>query len=94
MFRSCSSLRFTLISRAKAPTGFQPRRNVSNVRAELLQASTPLAEKLSATKLWHWGRRNKKEKAEIPKGDKARVNIVDEKLCGMQITSPYPVHNS
>ncbi|OIW26707.1 S-adenosyl-L-methionine-dependent methyltransferase [Coniochaeta ligniaria NRRL 30616] len=59
------------------------RRHVSKVRETLLQAETPLAEQLAATGLWYYGLKPKalSKGEKKAKGDKHRVNIVDEKLC-------------
>jgi hypothetical protein len=48
----------------------------------MLQAKTTVAEQLAATGPWHYGGRWGKQPGKRAKGDKARVNIVDEKLCG------------
>jgi hypothetical protein len=55
------------------------------LKADILVPSTPLAKKLEATGLWNYGRWAKKSdggRNTKLKGDKSRVNIVDEKLCG------------
>lgn len=54
-------------------------RHHSRLNKEVLQVTTPVAEKLEATGLWKLSYRGTKTKK--PKGDKARVNIVDQKLC-------------
>lgn len=56
------------------------RKGSTRVTEEMLVAGTPVAEKLKETKLWKWGRGKKAVKG--PVGDKHRVNIVSEKLCG------------
>ncbi|KAB5536248.1 hypothetical protein GE09DRAFT_1141893 [Coniochaeta sp. 2T2.1] len=57
------------------------RRQSSAVRDSLLQAETPIAEQLAATNVWYYGRSAKAKGEKKIKGDKHRVNIVDEKLC-------------
>lgn len=48
---------------------------------EMLVAGNPVAQKLKDTGLWKFGKRGKKA-AGGPVGDRHRVNIVSEKLCG------------
>lgn len=48
---------------------------------EMLVAGTPVAERLKETGLWKWQRGRRVTKG-VPVGDKHRVNIVSEKLCG------------
>lgn len=57
------------------------RRGASTARESLLNAGTPVAEQLAATKLWHYGRKSGSKGTKKVKGDKHRVNIVSEKLC-------------
>jgi transcription factor 1 len=57
------------------------RRQASTVRETLLRAETPVAEQLAATNLWYYGRKPVSKDKKKVKGDKYRVNIVDEKLC-------------
>lgn len=57
------------------------RRGAATVREALLNAETPIAEQLAATKLWHYGRKAPSKDKKKVKGDKHRVNIVSEKLC-------------
>ncbi|OAA65370.1 rRNA adenine dimethylase-like protein [Niveomyces insectorum RCEF 264] len=58
----------------------QWRRNRSQISKDALRPTNPLAEQLSNTGLWNYGRWAKKG-VKRPKGDKYRVNIVSEKLC-------------
>jgi len=60
------------------------RRDVSHAERK---ATTPLAKQLDATGVWNWGRWAKNGVAR-PKGDRNRVNIVDEKLCGRCAPTP------
>lgn len=58
----------------------RPNSTVAAARREtLLRAETPVAEQLKATNIWYYGMKHPKPKK--AKGDKHRVNVVDEKLC-------------
>lgn len=66
--------------------GFRHQQLRGVASKELLQTPNPIAEQLEATNLWRHGRWSKAsdksgEKKKKFKGDKARVNITDEKLC-------------
>lgn len=83
---------FTYYQRTAA--NCQQCRWASGNRSDQLQATSPTAERLSATGLWSYGRWGKKNPK--PKGDKSRVNIVEEKLCGRTLrivaSNPLPVY--
>lgn len=83
MFACCRNARAISLQflRPRGPT--QPRRGISALPKELLQAAGPVAKQLSKTSLWMYGNGRKKTKA---KGDKSRVNVVGEKLCGERRT--------
>src|SRR3569833_372478 len=51
-----------------------------------LQAVSPLARSLDATGLWRQGQKGKKTGVRVS-GDKSRVNIVSEMLCGRYTTA-------
>lgn len=64
----------------------QGRCSASQLSKDALKITTPLAEKLSNTGLWALAKSAKGAKKRpkgAPKGDKNRVNIVSESLCGM-----------
>jgi hypothetical protein len=64
-------------------------RYVSPANQPIYDATTPVAERLVATNLWNQ-RKSSKRPSKV-KGDKTRVNIVEEKLCGMSGTFPYNI---
>lgn len=61
--------------------GAQVRKASNRVTDEMLIPGTPFAEQLKATGLWKWQRGRRPSKG-IPEGDKHRVNIASQKLCG------------
>lgn len=82
--------RFWLVPCAAPSTSVRLRgcRSKSQLSGDVLQASTPLAKKLSDTGLWSYGRWAQKG-IKRPKGDKNRVNVVSEKLCGAFLPLPF-----
>ncbi|KAH8904496.1 S-adenosyl-L-methionine-dependent methyltransferase [Coniochaeta sp. PMI_546] len=83
MFAARTCVRNASVTQPIAGFAALQRRHISTARETLLQAETPLAEQLAATNLWYYGRKPKalaKGEKKV-KGDKHRVNIVDEKLC-------------
>lgn len=84
MFFARSGVRAGLVSHTAAGFRWQQFRGAAS--KELLQTPNPIAEQLNATNLWRYGRWAKDsdksgEKKKKFKGDKARVNVTDEKLC-------------
>src|SRR4051794_30011104 len=85
MFAARSYVRSASVTQSIAGCiGYQRRRVTTTIREDLLQSKTPLAEQLAATNLWYYGRSKHAlpPGQKRPKADKARVNIIDEKLCG------------
>ena len=83
MFHTRFGLRVALASRQKTTLRIGSRGYATTLKSEDLQTPTPVAKQLAATKLWDWGRWRKSKNVVRPKGDRARVNITDEALCGM-----------
>ncbi len=90
MFAIRSLLRNPSIPRINVLCPPQCRRPLKTLAKGQLKADTPVAKKLAATGLWSYGRWGKKD-GKRPSGDKSRVHIVSEQLCGSYSSSPLLV---